>query len=66
MTGEHWRGCAPCEEGAQEKLYPACRVGLGLVIAGLVLAFIGVIFSFWLTLLGAALLLAGYLVIRIC
>lgn len=58
-------GCASCRSGpAQERYYPANRLGLGLIVAGLALAFLSFLFGFMLAILGAALILLGYLISR--
>lgn len=58
-------GCA-CEGGAREKFYPVCRIGQALIFAGLALAFLSFVFGFWLALLGALLIVVGFLVIMSC
>lgn len=60
------QGCAPCDIGAQERLYPICRVGQILVFIGLGMAFLSFVFGFWMAFLGAILVLVGYLVIQNC
>ncbi|HIT68392.1 MAG TPA: hypothetical protein IAC36_00600 [Candidatus Aphodomonas merdavium] len=59
------RGCGNCRSGpAQERLYPASRLGIGLIVAGVALIFFSFVFGFFLALLGALLILLGYLVCR--
>lgn len=60
------RGCAPCEVGARERLYPICKVGQVLVFIGLGMAFLSFVFGFWMAFLGAAFVLIGFLVIQNC
>lgn len=58
--------CNQCDINAREKFYPVCRIGQILIFVGLGLAFLSFIFGFWLALLGAALVLIGFLVIQCC
>ena len=60
----HERGW--CEEEARERFFPVCRLGQILMFAGLALAFLSFVFGFWMALLGAVLVLVGFLVIQSC
>ena len=58
-------GCEPCQGGpVEEKLYPASRLGIVLIVVGVALAFLSFVCGVWLALLGAALVVVGYLICR--
>lgn len=62
---EPCQGRPRCRSGTvEEKLYPASRLGIGLIVAGLALAFLSFVFGFLLALLGAALIVLGYFICR--
>jgi hypothetical protein len=54
----------PCQQGAQEKFFPVCKIGQILIFVGLGLAFLSFIFGFGMAFLGAILILVGYVVVR--
>lgn len=53
-----------CEE--EERFFPVNRVGHLLIIIGLALAFLSFIFGFWLAIVGAILVVAGFIIIQWC
>ena len=55
-----------CDRTAQEKMYPVCKAGQTIIFIGLGMAFMSLIFGFWLALLGAMLVLIGFWVIQQC
>ena len=58
-------GCSGCQSGpVEEKLYPANRLGIVLIIAGVALAFLSFVCGFLFAVLGAALIVLGYLICR--
>ena len=57
---------APCEEEARERFFPVCHVGRILMLIGLGMAFFSFVFGFWMALLGAGLILTGFLVAQCC
>lgn len=59
------RGCGGCQGGpVEEKLYPASRLGIALIVAGVALAFLSFVCGFVFAALGAALIVLGYLICR--
>ena len=55
-------GCGGCQSGpVEERLYPANRLGIVLIVAGVALAFLS---GFLFAVLGAALIVLGYLICR--
>ena len=58
-------GCGGCQSGpVEEKLYPANRLGIVLIVAGVALAFLSFVCGFLFAVLGAALIVLGYLICR--
>ena len=55
-----------CEAEARERFFPICSIGRILMFAGLGMAFFSFVFGFWMALLGAGLILIGFLVVQCC
>ncbi|MEG0767051.1 MAG: hypothetical protein RR482_04985 [Clostridia bacterium] len=64
-----WRCNKQCENRTQcflQKRYPGCQLGRILMLVGLVLVVVFATCWFWMALIGAILILVGYLVLRGC